>query len=124
MLGRARMARSSDVIVIGAGVAGLSAALDPSARGVRVDVIEPRDRVGGRVHTLTRPGSPPIEVGADFIDVPGAAWDVLRAAGKLAVRSAGGMWEVARERARPLDMRDPHAPPPGKTCRRASKLSA
>jgi monoamine oxidase len=98
------MARSSDVIVIGAGAAGLAAARELSARGVRVDVIEARDRVGGRMHTLIRPAFPPIELGAEFIDVPGTAWDTLRAAGGGAVRSAGGMWEITRGRARPLDM--------------------
>jgi monoamine oxidase len=98
------MARSAHVIVIGAGAAGLAAARDLSARGVRVDVIEARDRIGGRIHTLARPALPHVELGAEFIDVPGAAWDSLRATGGVALRSADGMWEVTGGRARPLDL--------------------
>jgi len=41
-----------DVIVVGAGLSGLSAALLLSDRGLRVVVLEASDRVGGRVHTV------------------------------------------------------------------------
>ena len=40
------------VVVAGAGLAGLSAARDLEKRGAAVTVIEARDRVGGRVHTI------------------------------------------------------------------------
>jgi monoamine oxidase len=95
----------SEVVVIGAGVAGLAAARELAARGVETLVLEARGRVGGRVHTVHDPGSPlPVELGAEFIDVPGAAWDAMRAAGGAAYRSAGGMWEVRAGSAAPLDM--------------------
>src|SRR5204863_5849236 len=42
------------VIVIGAGLGGLSAALELISAGYEVTVVEARDRVGGRVHTLDR----------------------------------------------------------------------
>ncbi len=46
------------VIVVGAGLAGLTAAADLAARGVEVTVLEARDRVGGRVHGIeVAPGS-------------------------------------------------------------------
>lgn len=47
------MALQTDVIIVGAGLAGLSAATALRAAGVSVVVLEARDRVGGR--TLTEP---------------------------------------------------------------------
>ena len=46
------------VAVVGAGLAGLAAARDLERHGAHVTVIEARDRVGGRVHTI-RQDSPP-----------------------------------------------------------------
>jgi monoamine oxidase len=46
-----------DVIVIGAGLAGLTAALELEAAGVDVQVIEAQDRVGGRVHSMRQLGN-------------------------------------------------------------------
>jgi monoamine oxidase len=56
------------VLVIGAGAAGLAAARDLSHAGLHVGVIEARDRIGGRIHTVHDPRSPlPIELGAEFV---------------------------------------------------------
>ena len=44
--------RGVSVIVAGAGLAGLSAALDLLAMGADVTILEARDRVGGRVWTI------------------------------------------------------------------------
>jgi monoamine oxidase len=53
-----------DVLVLGAGLSGLQAALLLEELGARVQVIEARDRVGGRVWTLSQfPGFP--EVGGN-----------------------------------------------------------
>jgi monoamine oxidase len=55
-----------DVIVIGAGLAGLEAALTLEENGLRVLTLEGRNRVGGRVFTLFDvPGNP--EVGGNTI---------------------------------------------------------
>ena len=56
----------SDVIVVGAGFAGLTAARSLTARGYDVTVLEGRDRVGGRSHTTTIAGVP-VDLGGTFV---------------------------------------------------------
>ena len=48
-----RAATESDVLVLGAGLAGLRAAVDLEDQGVKVQVIEGRNRAGGRVLSMT-----------------------------------------------------------------------
>ncbi|MDP6436714.1 MAG: FAD-dependent oxidoreductase [Gammaproteobacteria bacterium] len=56
-----RALNQSDVIVIGAGLSGLNAALTLESAGLSVTVLEGRDRVGGRVQSLRNiPGSPEV----------------------------------------------------------------
>ena len=43
---------SFDVVVVGAGIAGLSAARELQNSGASVAVLEARDRIGGRAHTV------------------------------------------------------------------------
>ena len=60
--------KHSDVLIIGAGVAGLGAAEALCRAGASVTVLEARPRIGGRVWTLRPRGWPlPIELGAEFI---------------------------------------------------------
>lgn len=56
-----------DVLVIGAGAAGLAAARALVDAGLRVLVLEARDRIGGRVHTDYALAPFPIERGAEFL---------------------------------------------------------
>jgi monoamine oxidase len=58
---------SADVIVIGAGLAGLSAARHLLARGASVIVLEARGRAGGRVHSQRLGGGQMIDLGAQFM---------------------------------------------------------
>lgn len=59
---------TADVLIIGAGAAGLAAARELSVAGLTVIVLEARDRIGGRINTHRDPSSPiPIELGAEFI---------------------------------------------------------
>jgi monoamine oxidase len=61
-------ARNVDVIIVGAGAAGLEAARVLKTAGGSVLVLEARDRVGGRILTHVDPRIPvPIELGAEFI---------------------------------------------------------
>jgi monoamine oxidase len=57
----------ADVVIVGAGLAGLTAARDLVAAGKSVVVLEARDRVGGRVHNLDLGGGVITEAGAEFI---------------------------------------------------------
>lgn len=59
-------ATSPNVVVIGAGMAGLKAASDLKALGYKVIVIEARNRIGGRTHTDTSLGVP-LDMGASWI---------------------------------------------------------
>lgn len=58
------------VVVVGAGLAGLTTALDLHDAAWDVVVLEARDRVGGRVHTLYKPFSSGLhaEAGGESID--------------------------------------------------------
>lgn len=55
-----------DVLIIGAGAAGLAAALRLSKAGRRVLMLEARDRIGGRILTIESEGNA-IELGAEFV---------------------------------------------------------
>jgi phytoene dehydrogenase-like protein len=74
----------TDVLILGAGVAGLAAAAKLTQAGRRVVVVEARSRLGGRIDTRARQGSPgdgdflPRERGAEFVHgVPRATWELL-----------------------------------------------
>ena len=84
----------SDVVVIGAGVAGLSAAGDLSRAGLSVRVLEARGRLGGRIYTRRDAGGlPPVELGAEFIHgLPEATWAIVRAAGLPVYEGEGEDW--------------------------------
>jgi monoamine oxidase len=81
-------------IVVGAGVAGLAAARRLADSGNRVILLEARDRIGGRIHTLRDPGFPvPVELGAEFIHgKPRAVWDIVRADNLIAGSLEGDNW--------------------------------
>lgn len=73
---------SHDVIVIGAGAAGLAASKDLADAGRRVLLLEARDRVGGRVWSETGAADGPIELGAELVHgQPEVTLDLLHDAG-------------------------------------------
>lgn len=56
-----------DVVVVGAGLAGLSAARDLIREGLEVVVLEARDRVGGRTFTVTEADGVVVEHGGQWV---------------------------------------------------------
>jgi len=92
----ARDRKRVDVLVLGAGAAGLAAARDLSHAGLRVTIIEARPRVGGRILTLHDSRSPvPLELGAEFIHGGRAETLSLAQAAGLAVLELPDTHELA-----------------------------
>jgi len=87
-----------DVVIIGAGAAGLAAASALARAGRAVALIEARDRIGGRVYTIHPPGATlPIELGADFVHGrPAETFAIAAEAGLLLYEQTGNSW-AARE---------------------------
>lgn len=87
---------SVDVVIVGAGVAGLAAMRMLEDRGVRTCVVEARDRIGGRIFTVHDQRLPHgIELGAEFIH--GSAPDLVeiaREARLVAYAIEGNRWRM------------------------------
>jgi monoamine oxidase len=70
-----------DVVVVGAGMAGLTAARTLAEVGLKVLVVEAQDRIGGRIWTR-HVGDEAIELGAEFIHGrPPELWALIDEAG-------------------------------------------
>jgi monoamine oxidase len=89
----------ADVIVIGAGAAGLAAARVLAGGSLRVIVLEARDRTGGRVWTGPSASyGVPAELGAEFIHGPAPETRaLLRDAGTAWVDTGGESWSLGRD---------------------------
>ncbi|HEY3938639.1 MAG TPA: NAD(P)/FAD-dependent oxidoreductase [Bryobacteraceae bacterium] len=94
-----------DVVIIGAGAAGLAALRELDRAGGHALCLEARDRIGGRILTVHDPLCPlPLEVGAEFIHGhPPEIWDIVHSAqltaydsGDNAVRISGGKVQDAQ----------------------------
>src|SRR5688572_29569626 len=90
---------TSEVIVIGAGLAGLAAVDRLVWAGHHVTLLEARDRLGGRVWT-DRGGPVPVDLGAEWVGGEGAVHDILlqsraglRDADGRRLRRTGDGWE-------------------------------
>lgn len=90
----------ADVAVIGAGASGLAAASFLRQRGVRIIILEARDRIGGRMFTRHDPRLPlPIELGAEFLHGAAEEVDAIADRARLTlVDVKGDRWASARGR--------------------------
>jgi monoamine oxidase len=89
--------KNCDVLVIGGGAAGLMAAYKLSAAGRSVIVLEARNRLGGRIHTLHNESFfKEAELGAEFVhgNLP-VTLDLLKTAGITPEPAGGEMWRYA-----------------------------
>ncbi len=67
MTKQAKHANYVDVLIIGAGLAGLSAARELQKQGLSYRLLEGRDRVGGRVWTTTLANGTQVDLGAQWL---------------------------------------------------------
>jgi monoamine oxidase len=84
-----------DVLILGAGVAGLTAAQELSAAGLRVLLLEARDRVGGRIFTH-HTAKYPVELGAEFAH--GCPPQIFSLVEEEGLRLAELEWKIARRK--------------------------
>lgn len=87
------MAEKPEVIVIGAGIAGLAAADELGRHGVRTCVLEARARFGGRILSHGGDWPVPVELGAEFIHGGnGALSQLMDEEGLKTAPVQGDMW--------------------------------
>ena len=77
-----------DVVIVGAGAAGLAAAEELTREGLSIALVEARSRIGGRIWTRHPRRSPvPIDLGPEFVHGPNELmFKIAREAGLLIAR--------------------------------------
>jgi monoamine oxidase len=97
------MEHGHDVLIIGAGLAGLAAAKELASSGASFLVIEARDRVGGRVLTTKDASGAPMELAAEWIEDGGEVAKILKREKVPMVEAEGGFLQRNGDR---LEERD------------------
>ena len=68
----------NSVLIVGAGAAGLAAAKRLAEAGVMATILQARNRIGGRIHTV-HDLQMPLELGAEFVHgKPDEIWKIVR----------------------------------------------
>ncbi len=87
-----------DVLIVGAGVAGLAAGRALAEAGKHAVIVEARERIGGRIltaHASGPNGAPPVamELGAEFVHgLPASTWRLLHEAELATYELEGAQW--------------------------------
>jgi len=90
--------KDTEIIIIGAGAAGLMAGYTLSKTGKWVTILEARDRIGGRIHTLKNSSFfHHAELGAEFVhgNLP-VTQQLVKDAGLEYVSVEGEMWQCRK----------------------------
>jgi monoamine oxidase len=93
-----------DVVVIGAGAAGLVAARALAQAGLAVELLEAQERTGGRILTLPGTDGAALELGAEFVHGdPAATLALAKEAGLPIVPAGAPHWELRNGALVPAD---------------------
>lgn len=99
----------TELIIIGAGISGLTIARDLIKSGYRVTVIEARDRIGGRIHSFRDKFSRIVEAGAEFVhgDLP-LTNKLIEEAGQKKTLIRGRFYSISNNELEKGDILDDH----------------
>lgn len=92
--------KRAEIIIIGGGASGLMCARELGEADQKVTVLEAKDRLGGRIHSLTDHNFPlPVELGAEFIhgDLP-QTQKLLKEAAIKFFETKGDLWRLEQGR--------------------------
>ena len=73
--------KNTRIVVIGAGLGGLSAAISLATEGFSVQLLEKNDKVGGKLNILTKDGFT-FDLGPSILTMPHIFADLFTRAGK------------------------------------------
>jgi monoamine oxidase len=99
------MSTPPQVVIIGAGAAGMAAAIELAQAGLKVQILEARDRIGGRMFTKIGPViKAPVELGAEFIHGrPPEIWQPLEEHRISISEVDGDIWCRENHKLQPCD---------------------
>jgi len=94
-----------DVLIIGAGAAGLAAAIELARAGLSVEILEARDRIGGRSWTIRGASTnSAIELGAEFVHgLAPEIWQPLQRQNLSVTEVEGDLWCVRAGKLEPCN---------------------